>query len=41
MIQAGLVLTEEVFLPYAQDDKGHTVFERLQQNRFQDLLLVD
>lgn len=39
MIQVGLVKTEEVFLPYAQDNEGHTLFERIQQNSFKDLLL--
>jgi hypothetical protein len=30
-----------VFLPYAQDNQGHTLFERIQQNRFQGLLLQE
>ena len=41
MIQAGLVLTEQVFLPYAQDDQGRTVFEQIRERRFAGLLLTD
>jgi hypothetical protein len=34
MIQAGLVKLEEVFLPYAQDETGRTVYDTLRDKRF-------
>ena len=39
MIAAGLVRFEEVFLPYAQDAEGVTVFERMEKQKFGNLLL--
>jgi hypothetical protein len=41
MTQAGMVALEEVFLPYAQDKEGRTVFERMKEARFPGLLLTD
>jgi hypothetical protein len=40
-IQAGLVVTEEVFLPYMQDHQGRTVYERMKEEKFSGLLLTD
>jgi hypothetical protein len=39
MIAAGVVKFEEVFLPYAQDDKGVTLYQRMQEQKFGNLLL--
>ena len=39
MITAGLVRFEQVFLPYAQDTEGVTVFERMEKQKFGNLLL--
>lgn len=41
MIQAGLVVIEQVFLPYAQSDDGSTLYEKLKEQRFGGFLLVD
>jgi hypothetical protein len=41
MIQAGLVKFEQVFLPYAQDAQGVTVYDRLREQRFSQLALTD
>ncbi|MBV8278500.1 MAG: hypothetical protein JO170_25025 [Verrucomicrobia bacterium] len=39
MIQSGLVLTEQVFLPYCQDSTGTTLFERFRRSRYSTCLL--
>lgn len=41
MIQAGLVDLEQVFLPYAQNAGGETVYESLRAQRFSSLRLDD
>jgi len=38
MIEAGLVDLEQVFLPYAQDPAGRTVYELMRERKFQPLL---
>jgi hypothetical protein len=38
MIQAGLVVIEQVFLPYAQWHDGTTLYEKLKEQRFAGLL---
>ena len=37
-IEAGLVDLEQVFLPYAQDATGQTLYELMRERRFQPLL---
>jgi hypothetical protein len=39
MIEAGLVDLEQVFLPYAQNQAGQTVYEIMKSQRFSNLLL--
>jgi hypothetical protein len=39
MIQAGVATAEQIFLPYAQDSAGVTVYERLRERMFSDYLL--
>lgn len=39
LIQIGLVKVEQVFLPYAQNEKGETVFEAMEKAKFGGLLL--
>lgn len=39
LITIGMAKIEEVFLPYAQDDRGRTVFETLQEKKFSGLAL--
>jgi hypothetical protein len=39
MIAAGLVRFEQVFLPYVQDAEGVTLYERMQEQKFGNLLL--
>ena len=39
IVQAGVVKLEQVFLPYAQDTSGVTVYERLRERQFSDYLL--
>lgn len=39
MVQLGMTKIEEVFLPYAQDETGRTVFEKLQESKFAGLAL--
>lgn len=39
LITVGLAKVEEVFLPYAQDSNGKTVFEKLEAERFTGLAL--
>jgi hypothetical protein len=39
LIQTGMVTVEQVFLPYAQDNQGRTVYETLVDNRFKNLAL--
>jgi len=41
MIQVGLVKLEQVFLPYAQDAAGVTVYERLKERKFSEYLLTE
>ena len=41
MVQAGLVSTVEIFLPYAQDAQGRTFYETAKVARFTGLLLED
>jgi hypothetical protein len=41
LVEAEMVQLEEVFLPYAQDKEGRTVFERMTQEQFPGLLLAD
>jgi hypothetical protein len=41
LIQIGLVKVEQVFLPYAQNDAGETLYEALQKSRFKGLALPD
>jgi hypothetical protein len=38
MIQSGVAKVEEIFLPYAQDSSGVTVYERLREQRFSNML---
>src|ERR1700722_3601192 len=38
MIEAGLVDLEQIFLPYAQDSAGQTVYEVVRAQRFSNLL---
>jgi hypothetical protein len=38
MIEAGLVDFEQVFLPYAQDATGRTLYELMRERKFQPLL---
>jgi hypothetical protein len=37
MVETGMVKVHEVFLPYAQDHTGKTVFEKLEGNQFKML----
>jgi hypothetical protein len=39
MIEAGLVDVAQVFLPYAQDSVGNTVYDNLRMRRFGEYLL--
>lgn len=39
LVQLGMARIEEVFLPYAQDQSGRTVFETLQEKKFMGLAL--
>lgn len=39
LIKIGLVKVEQVFLPYAQGPDGRTLFEIMQENRFNGLAL--
>jgi len=39
MIEAGLVDLEQVFLPYAQNQAGQTVYDVMKSQRFSNLLL--
>jgi hypothetical protein len=41
MIAAGLVKFEQVFLPYAQDQTGVTLYERLREQKFPGLMLEE
>jgi hypothetical protein len=38
MVQAGLVKLEQIFLPYAQDQGGVSMYEGLREARFSNLL---
>ncbi len=40
LIECGLARLEQVFLPYAQNDRGETVYERLKAEKFSGLLLT-
>lgn len=37
MIETGMVASQEVFLPYMQDDSGKTVYEAFSESRFKAL----
>lgn len=39
LVQLGMAKIEEVFLPYAQNTQGRTVFETLQERKFSGLAL--
>jgi hypothetical protein len=39
LVQIGMVKLEQVFLPYAQDHTGKTVFESLEEKKFSGLAL--
>lgn len=39
LVQLGMAKMEEVFLPYAQNAQGRTVFETLQESKFAGLAL--
>ena len=41
MVRAGLVDLEQVFLPYAQDAHGNTLYERMRSQGFSGLRLED
>ena len=41
LIECGLARLEQVFLPYAQNDRGETVYERLKAEKFSGLLLTE
>ena len=41
MIECGLVDVAQVFLPYAQDSAGNTVYDNLKMRRFGEYLLED
>src|SRR6266446_8814999 len=41
MIEAGLVDLEQVFLPYAQNQSGQTVYDVMRSQRFSNLLLEE
>lgn len=40
LVTVGMAKPEEVFLPYAQDQSGKTVFEALQEKKFSGLALT-
>lgn len=37
LVEAGAVVLEEVFLPYAQTKNGHTLYELYSENKFKQL----
>jgi hypothetical protein len=39
LLQTGMVTVEQAFLPYAQNDKGQTVYETLCEKRFAGMLM--
>lgn len=39
LIEIGMVTVEQVFLPYAQNDRGQTVYESLVATKFESLAL--
>lgn len=39
LVEVGMVEIQQVFLPYAQDQQGRTVYENLLEKRFSGLLL--
>ncbi len=41
MIECGLVDVAQIFLPYAQDASGKTVYEHLKEQRFSEYLLSE
>ena len=41
MIRVGLVTIDQIFLPFAQDAQGRTVYERMREQRFSSLALAD
>jgi hypothetical protein len=41
LIETGMVSVEQVFLPYAQNQSGQTVYEALVEKRFSGLALPD
>src|SRR5260370_15680620 len=41
MIECGLVDVAQIFLPYAQDASGKTVYEHLKEQRFSENLLSE
>jgi hypothetical protein len=41
LVTLGMAKMEEVFLPYAQDSSGKTVFETLQEQKFSGLALLE
>jgi hypothetical protein len=40
MIRAGLVTLDQIFLPFAQDNQGVTLYERMREQRFATLALT-
>lgn len=41
LVETGMVTIEQVFLPYAQDNKGQTVYEFFLEKRFDKLALAE
>lgn len=41
LIETGMVSVEQVFLPFAQDDKGQTVYEFFEKSKFKGLALME
>lgn len=41
LIRANLVSLDQVFLPFAQDGQGRTVYDRMREKRFEGLLLTN
>lgn len=41
LIQTGMVTVEQVFLPYAQNERGQTVYEGLLERKFSGLALKE
>jgi hypothetical protein len=40
LLQTGMVTIEQAFLPYAQNEKGQTIYEALSEKRFAGMLMA-